>query len=89
MQGAESWRFKKDGQVLSVRPQGRFKAYNGVALAAAAIQGLGIAALPDLLIKDAIASGGLVTVLEVLASLPVLCTKARKAALHLGATSCW
>ncbi|HYC96855.1 LysR family transcriptional regulator [Brevundimonas sp.] len=63
MQGTETWRFLKDGQIISVRPQGRFKADNGVALAAAAIQGLGIAALPDLLIQDAIASGALVTVL--------------------------
>jgi DNA-binding transcriptional LysR family regulator len=70
MQGTETWRFMKGAQILSVRPQGRFKADNGVALAAAAVQGLGIAALPDFLIKDAIASGALVTVLEAFPSPP-------------------
>ncbi len=70
MQGTETWRFMKGGQILSVRPQGRFKADNGVALAAAAVQGLGIATLPDFLITDAIASGALVTVLEAFPSPP-------------------
>jgi LysR substrate binding domain len=43
-----------------VQPQGRFKADNGVALAAAAVAGLGIAALPDFLTKKELASGALV-----------------------------
>lgn len=63
MQGTEAWRFLHKGQIVSVRPQGRFKADNGVALTAAAVAGLGIAALPDLLIKDQLASGALVPVL--------------------------
>jgi DNA-binding transcriptional LysR family regulator len=46
-----------------VRPQGRFKADNGVALAAAALKGLGIAALPDFLVEEHIASGALEPVL--------------------------
>jgi DNA-binding transcriptional LysR family regulator len=37
--------------VIRVRPQGRFKADNAVALAAAAVAGLGIAKLPDFLIE--------------------------------------
>jgi len=64
MQGVEAWRFVRDGQTVSVRPRGRFKADNGVALAAAAVRGLGIARLPDLLVLDALASGELVTVLD-------------------------
>jgi DNA-binding transcriptional LysR family regulator len=63
MQGVEAWRFIRDGQTVTVRPQGRFKADNGVALAAAAARGIGIACLPDILVLDALASGELVTVL--------------------------
>lgn len=63
MQGTESWRFVSGDRTITVRPQGRFKADNGVALAAAALAGLGIAALPDFLIDEYIASGALVPVL--------------------------
>jgi DNA-binding transcriptional LysR family regulator len=63
MQGTESWRFLDKGHMVSVRPQGRFKADNGVALAAAAVAGVGIAALPDFLIEDYLATGALVTVM--------------------------
>jgi DNA-binding transcriptional LysR family regulator len=63
MQGAESWRFVSDSRTITVRPQGRFKADNGAALAAAAVAGLGIAALPDFLIDAHIAAGALQPVL--------------------------
>lgn len=60
LQGNETWRFMVDGAIVAVRPQGRFKADNGSVLLAAAIAGLGIAALPDFLVDDAIASRTLV-----------------------------
>jgi DNA-binding transcriptional LysR family regulator len=63
MQGTEPWRFMVKGKMVIVRPQGRFKADNGEALAAAAVAGLGIAALPDFLIDARIASGALAPVL--------------------------
>lgn len=63
LQGNETWRFNVDGATISVRPQGRFKADNGSVLLAAAVAGLGIAALPDFLADDAIARGALVPVL--------------------------
>ncbi len=63
LQGNETWRFTVDGAAVSIRPQGRFKADNGGVLLAAAIAGLGIAALPDFLADVAIASGTLVPVL--------------------------
>lgn len=63
MQGTEAWRFVSNAKIVSVRPQGRFKADNGVALAAAALAGLGIAALPDFVIDAHIASGALKPVL--------------------------
>jgi DNA-binding transcriptional LysR family regulator len=63
MQGTEPWRFMSNGKIITVRPQGRFKADNGVALAAAALGGLGIASLPDFLVDEHISAGALEQVL--------------------------
>lgn len=64
MQGTEAWHFIDGDKMVTVHPQGRFKADNGAALAAAAISGLGIAALPDFLTEAALASGALVPVMS-------------------------
>jgi DNA-binding transcriptional LysR family regulator len=63
MQGTESWNFIAADKRIAIHPQGRFKADNGAALAAAAIAGLGIAYLPDFLTETALASGALVPVM--------------------------
>ncbi|WP_448097307.1 LysR family transcriptional regulator [Luteibacter yeojuensis] len=63
MQGTESWQFMDGGKVVTIRPQGRFKADNGAALVAAAVAGLGIAQLPDGLTHEHVASGALVPVM--------------------------
>lgn len=63
MQGTESWRLMDGDRIVTVRPQGRFKADSGTALAAAAVAGLGIAALPDCLTDEYVASGALVEVM--------------------------
>ncbi len=63
MQGTESWRLIDGDRTIVIHPQGTFKADSGVALTIAAVQGLGIAALPDFLIAEHIASGALVPVL--------------------------
>ncbi|WPZ33695.1 LysR family transcriptional regulator [Thalassobaculum sp. OXR-137] len=63
MQGTESWRLMDGDRIVTVRPQGRFKADSGTALAAAAVAGLGIAALPDCLTDEYMASGALVQVM--------------------------
>ena len=63
MQGTESWQLMDGDRVVTVRPQGRFKADNGTALIAAAVAGLGIAYLPDGLSHDYVASGALVRVM--------------------------
>lgn len=63
MQGTETWHFTHEDQTISVHPQGRFKADNGAALAAAAVAGIGIASLPDFLTEQAVASGALVPVM--------------------------
>lgn len=63
MQGTESWRVQHGGKVTTLRVRGRFKADNGEALTAAALAGLGVAALPDLLIDPHLATGALVQVM--------------------------
>lgn len=63
MQGTETWHLMDGDDVMTVRPQGRFKADSAVALAAAAAAGLGVAALPDYHIRDHMASGALVEVM--------------------------
>jgi len=63
MQGTETWRFVEGDKTITVHPRGRFKADNGEALLAAALAGLGVAALPNLLIAAHIASGALIPVL--------------------------
>jgi DNA-binding transcriptional LysR family regulator len=63
MQGTEDWHFMDGDKIVTVHPQGRFKADNGTALIAAAVAGLGIAWLPDGLINEYVASGALVPVM--------------------------
>jgi DNA-binding transcriptional LysR family regulator len=63
MQGTEIWRVRDGEKIITLHPQGRFKADNGQALVSAVLAGLGIAMLPDFLIDEHIASGALVTLL--------------------------
>lgn len=63
LQGTESWQFIDGSKVITVRPQGRFKADNAVALAAAAVAGIGIAWLPDCITHEHVASGALVPIM--------------------------
>ncbi len=62
-QGTESWQFMDGDEVVTVHPQGRFKADNGTALVAAAVAGIGIGYLPDGLTAEYLASGALVAVM--------------------------
>ena len=63
MQGTESWQFLDGEEIVTIHPQGRFKADNGIALVDAAIAGLGIARVPDGLIAEHIDAGALVPVM--------------------------
>lgn len=63
MQGTETWQFMDGKKIVTVNPQGRFKADNAIALAAAAIEGLGIAWLPDGVTGPHIDSGALVPIM--------------------------
>jgi DNA-binding transcriptional LysR family regulator len=64
MQGTETWQLTDGGRIVTVQPQGRFKADNGTAITVAAIAGLGIAWLPDCLTHEHIASGALVAIMN-------------------------
>ncbi|WP_240349199.1 LysR family transcriptional regulator [Halomonas binhaiensis] len=63
MQGTEAWQLMDGDKVITVRPQGNFKADNGTALVAAAVAGLGIGYLPDCLTHEYVASGALVPIM--------------------------
>lgn len=63
MQGTEAWQFVDGGKIVSVQPQGSFKADNATALAAAAAAGLGIGWLPDCITYDYVESGRLVPIM--------------------------
>lgn len=63
MQGTEPWQFMDGAEIVTMHPQGRFKADNGTALVAGALAGLGIAYLPEGLIHEHLASGALVPVM--------------------------
>jgi DNA-binding transcriptional LysR family regulator len=63
MQGTEAWQFMDGDKIVTVQPQGRFKADSATALAAAAAAGLGIAWLPDCMTHGYVASGALVSIM--------------------------
>ena len=68
--GMDVWYLTHKGQVVAVRPQGRFKADNGAALLAATLPGVGIGRLFDNLASEHVASGDLVRVLTNCPPLP-------------------
>jgi DNA-binding transcriptional LysR family regulator len=68
--GTEAWYLTGKGQVVAVRPQGRFKADNGPALLAATLAGIGIGRLFDNLADEHVAAGALARVLTSYPPLP-------------------
>jgi len=64
LQSASTWRLTDRGKPVTVRPRGRFRADNGMAVTAAALAGVGIALLPDFLADPHLATGALVEVLR-------------------------
>ncbi|MDZ4372642.1 MAG: substrate binding domain-containing protein, partial [Phenylobacterium sp.] len=63
MQGNEAWTFLDGDKVVSVRPQGRFKADNAAALVEACLAGIGLAWVPDYYTDEHVAVGALVPVM--------------------------
>lgn len=63
MQGTEPWHITNGDRVIAMNPRGRFKADNGLALVVAAVEGVGVAMLPNAIVDEHIASGTLVRVM--------------------------
>ncbi|MBY3226039.1 LysR family transcriptional regulator [Rhizobium laguerreae] len=63
MRDAEKWQFMDGDEIVTVRPQGRFIADNALSLVVAALDGLGVAYLPEPLVADHICSGALVPIM--------------------------
>lgn len=64
MGGTETWKLMDGDKLISVSPRGRFKADSGSVLAAAAVAGLGVAALANQFIREHLAAGTLVPVMK-------------------------
>ena len=63
MQGTETWLAMDGDKIITLKPRGRFKADNAVALVAAALAGIGVAGVPEDLIREHLASGALIPVM--------------------------
>lgn len=64
MGGTETWKLMDGDKLIAVKPRSQFKADSGTALAAAAVAGLGIAALANQFIQKHLAAGMLVPVMK-------------------------
>lgn len=58
------WSFRADGETMSVPVRGAFSAGNVLLVRAAALEGVGIALLPDFTVQDDVASGRLCVLLS-------------------------
>ncbi|MGF7149923.1 DNA-binding transcriptional LysR family regulator [Sphingomonas zeicaulis] len=63
MQGTETWQFMDGDKIVKIRPNGRFKADNGISHVSAALEGIGIAYLPSHFAEEHIRSGALVPIM--------------------------
>ena len=62
--GLYAWEFEKDGQALRVRVDGQLTFNNSYAMIDAALNGYGIAYVPENIVERHIASGGLIQALD-------------------------
>lgn len=60
----DAWTFKKDDQSVTVHPQGRFKADSAHVLVEAAVAGIGIVAMGELIAEPYVASGAIVPIMK-------------------------
>lgn len=61
---SDTWKLVDGDKLIAVKPRGRFKANSGLALTAAAVAGLGVAALANQYIRDHLAAGTLLPVMK-------------------------
>ncbi|HJV40212.1 LysR family transcriptional regulator [Caulobacter sp.] len=59
----ETWRFQRGGEEAAVQPRSVIRANNGDVLLPALLAGAGVAMLPDFIVAESLASGGLEEVL--------------------------
>lgn len=64
LRSSRSWPFARDGEVFHQRIEPAFCSNNGDMIRAAAVEGLGLAIMPEFMILDELAGGALVPVLE-------------------------
>jgi len=60
----DHWRFKESGKIKNIRISGKIRFNSGLGLLDAALKSLGIVQLPDFYVKDALASGKLISLLD-------------------------
>ncbi len=60
---SDTWRYRVDGEVRTIRPRGRWRCSNGAAVFDAAVAGMGLCQLPAFYVSRALAEGKLVEVL--------------------------
>lgn len=63
MIASESWKFSRDKKVVEIHPHGRFKADSAVAIAEATAEGLGLAALPEVIAAEYVEAGRLTAIM--------------------------
>ncbi|MGF7146420.1 DNA-binding transcriptional LysR family regulator [Sphingomonas zeicaulis] len=63
MQSTETWQFMHGEKIVRIRPNGRFKADNGASLVSAALEGIGIAYVPEKFVEEHIRSGALLEIM--------------------------
>lgn len=61
--GTDSWTFTKGDQSITVHPQGRFKADSAHVLVEAAVAGIGVVAMGELIANSHVTSGSLVPIM--------------------------
>jgi DNA-binding transcriptional LysR family regulator len=66
-----TWHFAVDGQDVAIDLQGNWRSNSGSALITAAVEGVGICRLPELYVRDFLANGRLVPLLEEFRSEPL------------------
>jgi DNA-binding transcriptional LysR family regulator len=64
MIASERWKFSRGGKTVEVHPHGRFKADSAVAIGEATAEGVGIAALPDVIAARFVEAGRLRAIME-------------------------
>ncbi len=61
---SDYWLFEVDGEIRNLRPKSRWKSNSGMSVLDACLAGMGVCQLPEFYVRDAMADGRLVPMLE-------------------------